>query len=140
MTLNEELVRLSNIVAGEMTLSEDKTMITISEDGISKALKESKMDIETIDKVHAATKKVFNATLHAAGEMIADKVFSDENIPQEHTVVFHMNQFANDSFTHSFTRLPSNEVEVYSVYEQELQGNDYRAISDHLKERFKVEL
>ena len=50
-----------------------------------------------------------------------------------------MNQFQNDNFTHSFNRTPEG-IEVYSVYDQVLEGNDYKAISNDLRERFKVVL
>ena len=139
MTISKEVLSLSELLKNEMVLSEDKTMITINEKGIVEALKVEGLELDVVNKVHDVTKNIFNASLHAAGQIIEDQVFNDESLPEQHTTVFHMNQFKNDLFTHSFNRTPEG-LEIYSVYDQALEGNDYKAISHELKERFKVVL
>lgn len=139
MGISQEVLSLSELLKNEMVLSEDKTMITINEKGIAETLKSEGLELDTVNKVHDVTKKIFNASLLAAGQVIEEQVFNDETLPQEHTTVFHMNQFQNDNFTHSFNRTPEG-IDFYSVYDQVLEGNDYKAISHELKERFKVVL
>lgn len=139
MTISKEVLSLSDLLKNEMVLSEDKTMITINEKGIVEALSNQGLELDVVNKVHDVTKNIFNASLHAAGQIIEDQVFNDDSLPEQHTTVFHMNQFQNDNFTHSFNRTPEG-IEVYSVYDQVLEGNDYKAISNDLRERFKVVL
>ncbi len=138
--ISNETLNLSKVLKEAMTIDEGGSLITISEDSINNALKENGLDIETVDKVNTATKKILNATLHAAGELLDEKVFRDENTPQIHTAVFHMNQFKDEAFTHTYNRLENNDIEIHTVYDRELQGTDYVAVSDYLKEKFKVEL